>query len=63
MRDQMDAMMWNAHHDQFSEWVDGGVRRLAARLSHVSSARLPGQLVAAVAALGLTLVTVGGSIV
>ena len=63
MRDEMDARMWNAHHDQFSEWVDSGVAAAAARLRKLGTLafRVPGQLLAAVAAVGLTLLTFGAS--
>ena len=59
MRDQMDAMIWNAGHDQFSEWIDGGVKRLGARFAGASARRVPAQALAAFLAFGLTLMTVG----
>jgi hypothetical protein len=60
MRDQMDAMLWNEHHDQFSEWVDRGMRAAGRGLGKAAG-RVPGQLFAAVFALGLTLATLGAS--
>jgi len=63
MRDQMDAEIWNAHHDQFSEYVDGLVRRAGAALRGGASlaGNVPVQLVAGLLAVSLTLVTIGGS--
>ena len=59
MRDELDGRIWNAHHDQFSEWIDGGVAALGARLrgSAPLARRAPPQLLAALAAVGLTLIT------
>jgi hypothetical protein len=64
MRDQMDAEIWNAHHDQFSEWLDGRVAAAGAALRGGSSlaARVPGQLVASLFAISLTLATFGASV-
>ena len=59
MRDQIDAMIWNEHHDQFSEWMGGALTRLGGRLSSYGAAPAAGQLFAAVAAVGLTLATLG----
>jgi hypothetical protein len=57
MRDEMDARVWNAHHDQFSKSIDAGLARLAGSVPAV-----PRQLVAGAAAFGLALLTVGVSI-
>jgi hypothetical protein len=60
MRDRMDAELWNAHHDQFSEWLDGRLRRAGAALkSFGSAARVPVQFAAAVAAVSLAGLTLG----
>ena len=63
MRDAYDAMIWNDHHDQFSEWLDealkGAARRIGGAFSPASA--VPGQFVAAVMAVGLTIATVGAS--
>ena len=63
MRDQMDAEIWNAHHDQFSEWLDGRVAAAGAALRRTASIgrHVPGQLVAGLFALSLTLATFGVS--
>ncbi len=63
MRDQLDAQIWNAHHDRFSEWLDGAIARTGGTLASGGSlaARVPGQLVAGLFAVGLTLITIGGS--
>ena len=64
MRDAYDAMIWNDHHDQFSEYVDGAVKAAGSHLRRAASASaVPGQLLAAVAAVSLTLVTFGASAV
>ena len=59
MRDQYDAEMWNAHHDQFSKWLDaafsGVGKALRRRLGNLPEAAP--QLMAATAALSLTLLT------
>ena len=64
MRDQMDAEIWNAHHDQFSEWLDGRVAAAGAALKRPASfaARIPGQLIAGPFAVGLTLTMFGASV-
>lgn len=63
MRDQMDAEIWNAHHDQFSEWLDGRVAAAGAALRGSGSlvARVPTQLLAGLLAVTLTLATFGAS--
>lgn len=64
MRDEIDARIWNANHDQFSEWIDGGAAALGARLrgSAPLVRRSSPQLVAALAAVGLTLITFTSSV-
>jgi hypothetical protein len=60
MRDRMDAELWNAHHDQFSQWLDGRVARAGAALKHAGSAvRVPVQFAAAIAAVSLAGLTLG----
>ena len=63
MRDQMDAEIWNAHHDQFSEWLDGRVAAAGGALRGGGRLvpRVPGQLIAGLFAVGLTLATFGAS--
>ena len=63
MRDQMDAEIWNARHDQFSEWLDQRFAAAGETLGSASAAgaRVPGQLLATLFAVGLTLATFGAS--
>ncbi|HEX8642463.1 MAG TPA: hypothetical protein VF702_00960 [Allosphingosinicella sp.] len=63
MRDQMDAEIWNAHHDQFSEYVDGLVHRAGTRLrrSLALTGEVPAQLAAGLVAVGLTFLTFAAS--
>ena len=63
MRDQLDAEIWNANHDQFSKWVDDGVAAAGAALrrSGTLAGRVPGQLLASLLAVSLTLATFGAS--
>jgi hypothetical protein len=63
MRDQMDAEIWNAHHDQFSEYVDGVVAaaRRSLRTRGTPAGRVPAQLFAGLFALSLTLTLIGAS--
>ena len=63
MRDQMDAEIWNAHHDQFSEWLDGRIAAAGAALRGRAelAARLPGQLLAGLFAVSLTVTLFGAS--
>ena len=63
MRDQMDAEIWNAHHDQFSEWLDGRVAAAGAalRASGSLASRVPGQLIARLFAVSLTFAMFGAS--
>ena len=63
MRDQMDAEIWNAHHDQFSEWLDGRIAAVGAALRGGESlaGRVPSQVLAGLFAVGLTLATFGAS--
>lgn len=55
MRDELDARMWVAHHDQFSLSVDRALAKLRAGLSRLASwdGTSP-QLLAMVAALAIT---------
>lgn len=60
MRDQFDSQVWNDHHRHFSD----GVARTLAGLGSGLPRRLPRmapQLIAATAAVGLTLVTFTGA--
>ena len=63
MRDQMDAQIWNAHHDQFSEWLDGLVLAAGAKLrgSFERAGQAPAQLLAGLLAVSVTLATFGAS--
>ena len=63
MRDEMDARIWAAHHDQFSTSIEAGARALAHRLGRIELGRgFAGQLLAALLASSFTLVTLGASI-
>lgn len=62
MRDQLDAQIWNDHHDQFSEWLDGIVGRAGAALRGPLAARVPTQLLAGLVAVSFTLLTFGASV-
>jgi len=64
MRDEMDARIWNEHHDQFSEWIDGGVVAAGAQVRRAVAAigDVPRQLLAGVAALSVTVLTFTSSI-
>jgi hypothetical protein len=54
MRDRMDAEMWNADHDQFSQWLDARLAGASAALRRSGGAmRVPAQFAAAVAAVSL----------
>ena len=59
MHDRYDAELWNAHHDQFSEWIwrlaRAGGRTLASSLSALEPGA--GQLLAVTGAVSLTLLT------
>ena len=60
MRDRMDAELWNAHHDQFSQWLGEGLSRAGAALRRGGGAvRVPVQFAAAVAAVSLAGLTLG----
>jgi hypothetical protein len=60
MRDQMDAEMWNAHHDQFSEWLDLRVRAAGTAVRQSGRlARVPAQFAAAVLAVSLAGLSLG----
>jgi len=64
MRDQYDAQIWNDHHDQFSEWLDGVFAAAGEAIRRAASATPPvvPQLLAAGVALSLTLLTVTASV-
>jgi hypothetical protein len=63
MRDEMDARLWTAHHDQFSAAISDGARVLTRRLGKIEPGhRFAGQLLAVVLATSLTLITLGASI-
>ena len=63
MRDQLDAEIWNASHDQFSQWLDDRVAAAGATLrrSGTLARRVPGQVLATLLAVSLTLATFGAS--
>lgn len=63
MRDEMDARIWVAHHDQFSETVGRFFDALGARVRRALSAatRSEGRLASVVAAFGVTLLTFGAT--
>lgn len=63
MRDQMDAQIWNEHHDQFSEWLDGVVLAVGERLrgGFARAGQVPAQLLAGLFAVTVTLATFGAS--
>ena len=59
MRDEMDARIWTAHHDQFSRSIESAAGRLARKLGGIDFGRAPAaHFIAAVLATSLTLVTV-----
>lgn len=63
MRDEIDARVWAAHHDRFSASIEAGARALARTLGGIELGRgLAGQLIAALLATSLTLVTLGASV-
>lgn len=57
MRDLYDAQAWADNHDQFSLWAATALGRLGSALRRA----VPAQLVAAAFAVGLAVVTLGGS--
>jgi hypothetical protein len=63
MRDEMDARIWNAHHEEFSRAMDGAIGALgvALRLGASRAVSLPGQLLSLVAAFGITALTLAGT--
>ncbi|MFN3389969.1 MAG: hypothetical protein ACK40O_13690 [Allosphingosinicella sp.] len=61
MRDQIDSHVWTAHHQAFSAGVDRALAGLAAKLPRLRAGAVPAQLIAATAAVGLTLVTFTGA--
>lgn len=64
MRDEMDGRLWVAHHDQFSQSVDNGLAGIGAglRLGGSTAMKLPTQLFAILAASGMTLLTLAGTV-
>lgn len=64
MRDEMDARMWNEHHDQLSASIDNGLAAIggAIKLGVSEIPTLPRQLLAGLAAFGITLATLGATI-
>jgi hypothetical protein len=63
MRDQIDAEIWNTHHDQFSEWLSGALTAAGQAIRRGFS-RVPAapQLIAAAMAGSFALLTVGATI-
>ena len=60
MRDQLDAEIWNTHHDQLSKSIDHATAAAGAWLRRGAD-RVPVQLVAILFAATLTLATFGAS--
>jgi hypothetical protein len=65
MRDRMDAEIWNASHDRFSEWLDHGIAAAGAALRRTGTlaGRVPGQVLATLLAVGVTFAAFGASAV
>ena len=63
MRDEIDARAWNENHHQFSEWMTtvAAGALASARGSTLLAAKVPTQLLAALAAISLTLITFGAA--
>ena len=61
MRDEMDGRLWNAHHAAFSDSIDAAFAGAAQRIRSIGLGAVPAQLLAALAAVGLTLLTFTGS--
>jgi len=63
MRDLYDGQAWADHHDQASLWFENAFAAAGAQLRRGGSVaeRVPGQLLAGLFALSLTLVTFAGS--
>lgn len=61
MRDQMDGRIWTAHHDQYSQAFDRGLAAIGRSLRAIPRV-VPTQLLAAIGAISLSLLTIGGSI-
>jgi hypothetical protein len=59
MRDYLDMKAWADNHHQFDRWIAGAAAAL--RRSAVPLRRVPPQLIAGTFALGITLLTLGGS--
>lgn len=61
MRDQIDSHIWNAHHGDFAASVAWAIAGLSSGLHRLRAPAVPPQLIAATAAVGLTLVTFTGA--
>lgn len=63
MRDLYDAQAWADHHDQFTQWFGSVIAAAGAPLGRTArtARRMPGQLIAGLLALSITLVTFAGS--
>ncbi len=59
MRDEMDARMWNDHHDQFSKWAGEFLDATNFRLPRLGGLA---QVFAVFTALSMTLLTFGGTV-
>jgi hypothetical protein len=59
MRDHLDMKAWADHHHQFDRWVAGAAAALGRHAAPLR--RVPPQLIAGTFALGITLLTLGGS--
>ncbi len=62
MRDEIDARIWAAHHEEFSASLDAGLAAIAAGLRSLSLRELPKQLLSAAGAFVMTWLTLSGSI-
>ena len=64
MRDQIDAEIWNANHDQFSEWIGAALGQARAALDKglARSSPAAAQLLAAAFAVSLSLLTVTATV-
>jgi hypothetical protein len=58
MLDEMEGRIWARHHQAFSDWADAALARIAATLRGGRAATL----LAALAALGLSTLMVGGTV-
>ena len=63
MRDELDARIWAAHHDQFTDTIARGAARIARGLGTLELGRGPaGQVLAALLASSVSLAVIGSSI-